>query len=300
MKWYKFLLVAMIIAATSLPAPATGIFGSRKHAGNPAQQVQQLILTLQTSTDSVRRTDAAEDLREFDTVEFPQIIPVLVNALKTDKSIQVRIEAARSLGKIRPLTKMAGDALSDAASNDPALRVRWQARTSLAFYTVAGVNPHNHAPNGSTPTPPKATISLKEPQSNSSGESVFVPQPETKNFSGSVPVTVTPSSSYALPLPKGPTQVLIVQPVPVQKTPVLAPIPTKGAPPTTNPIFSQLPKGPTQGGTPAFPTQATSTTAEPPLFNATGPQTVPNPALPVIPELSSPGANAGPILAPPS
>src|SRR5690606_23961734 len=146
MRWFNYLIVAALLAATACPAPATGIFGNRKQPGNSAQQVQQLILKIQSSNDSVQRTDAAEDLRDFDIGEFPQIIPVLVNSLKNDKSIQVRIEAARSLGKIRPLTKMAGDALSDAASNDPALRVRWQARTSLAFYTVAGVNPGNYAP----------------------------------------------------------------------------------------------------------------------------------------------------------
>jgi hypothetical protein len=264
-------LVLVVLGALALPAQAQGLFAKRKAPTNPADQVQKLITAAQSAKEDKDRLEAVQGLREFDAVAYSGIVPVLINVLKTDKAVSVRIEAARSLGRIRPLTSSAGEALLEASLHDSALRVRWQARTSLTYYTVANVNPRAHSsaqPPGAAP--PKVTDSkdgsttAKAPGPGTVGP-VLVPAPNSGKFNP------PPSNSmgYSKPLPKGPLQPGTV-------------------PPSTNepPLATQVPASPASSRVPASP--------------QTGAPWVPakTPNLPTVPVVPPPPPVAGPSSAP--
>src|SRR5262249_46148288 len=118
------------------PAPAQWLF--KKAKANPAQRVPELILTVKTDPDERKRAHAAEELRDYDTATFTEIVPVLADVLLHDKKAGVRLEALASLAKIRPSSVTAGQAMEKAATEDEVLRVRLQARTALAKYHLAG------------------------------------------------------------------------------------------------------------------------------------------------------------------
>lgn len=103
---------------------------------NPAEHVPALIKTLDSDFDDRRRADAAANLRDYDLKTFPEIIPALVEALKNDPSIAVRMEAAHSIGRLRPISQMGGYALEQAEVNDPAIRVRAIANLHLKTWVV--------------------------------------------------------------------------------------------------------------------------------------------------------------------
>src|SRR5438105_2608466 len=130
------LLACALLLAVAAPAPA-GLFGKRKKP-DPAQRVPELVQVLKADRDDRKRSEAAEELRQYDPGQFPQIVPALVDALQTDPKPGVRIEAAHTLGKLRPVSQPAGQALEKAAGHDASLRVRLQARTALMFYHMAG------------------------------------------------------------------------------------------------------------------------------------------------------------------
>jgi hypothetical protein len=261
MRWEKAMLVLAVLVTAAAPAPAIDLFGKKKATVSPDQRVQQLITIAQTAPEPSRRADAVEELRDFSTATYPYIVPVLVDILNQDKSVIVRVEAARTLGRIRPVTKTASDALSEASAKDSALRVRWQAKTSLTLFNMASISLGNQAETEQPPA--KVKVSFKESPSaagqsaSPSGPSVLVPSEIMDSKTG----------TYALPLPKGPNPVSVFNPAP------------KPAP--VSPIPGPLPTGPT--------------TTEPPL-NVPAPKTTENssevPLPVVIPDV-------GPILGPP-
>ena len=138
----RWLLIALLVipSATMLveTTQAGIIFGRKKEKIEPKVRVPDLISTLKNDRDADRRMRAAEELRNFDSQTFPEIVPALVAALQNDAKSSVRIEAAQSLGKIRPVSQTAGEALERAVSGDPAMRVRLQARSTLMQYHWAG------------------------------------------------------------------------------------------------------------------------------------------------------------------
>ena len=189
MKWYNTFLVVVLLFASSISASAGGIFSKRPVVSNPNDQVQQLIQTVTASANPSTRARAVADLREYDAATYVQIIPVLVNALKKDPSVNVRLEAARSLGRIRPLTPLAGDALAAASTGDSAIRVRWQARASLLVYTVAGVNPNNRAKEpGKKQQDKKSTVPNYYPNGPYGNNLPNIPQPLPKGPKANVPI----------------------------------------------------------------------------------------------------------------
>jgi hypothetical protein len=137
MKRYRFLLVPVMLASATLPASA-GIFFKKHPKPNPAERVPALILTLKTDKSDDRREDAAQELRDFEPAAFPEIVPVLIDALEHDAKPGVRIEAAHSLAKFRPVSQEVGMALEEAAAHDAALRVRLQARSLVMQYRLSG------------------------------------------------------------------------------------------------------------------------------------------------------------------
>ena len=139
MKRITMMLLFAAALAWASPAPAQWIF--KKAKVNPLQRVPELIVTVKTDADDRKRAHAAEELRDYDTTKFTEIVPVLADVLLHDKKQNVRLEALASLSRIRPLSTTAGQALEKAAANDEVLRVRLHAKAALTKYHLAGYSP---------------------------------------------------------------------------------------------------------------------------------------------------------------
>lgn len=153
-------LLLMIVLAWSGPSSAQGLFGKRGKV-NPSQRVPELILIVKIDPDERKRQRAAEELRDYDTAAFSEIVPVLADVLLHEKKLGVRLEALSSLARIRPVSSLAGQAIEKAAATDESWRVRLQAKTSLPKYYLAGYSSRraDPAPMKKQPTeePPMAT-----------------------------------------------------------------------------------------------------------------------------------------------
>ena len=150
-------LLLFIVLAWAAPAPAQWIF-AKKQKVNASQRVPELILIVKTDPDERKRTHAAEELRDYDSATFTEIVPVLVDVLQQDKKMNVRLEALNSLAKIRPVSARAGQAIEKAAAADESWRVRLQAKTSLPKYHLAG-----YSSRKSDPAPVKKTSTSEPP-----------------------------------------------------------------------------------------------------------------------------------------
>jgi hypothetical protein len=128
-------LLQVILSGESARA---GVFWSKKVKPTPAEYVPELIKSLKTDGDEHKRCSAAEELRQYDPLQFPDMVPALIEATLTDKKPSVRSEAAQTLGKLRPVSAAAGAALEQALAKDSSMRVRLQARSSLLQYRWAG------------------------------------------------------------------------------------------------------------------------------------------------------------------
>jgi len=238
----RFLLVLILLPVLVRPAPAGIIFGKKGKKPTPKERVPELLVQVKTDGDEDKRAHAAQELRQYDPAAFPEIVPVLMDVLLTDKKPAVRAEAAQSLGRLRPVSQQAGLALEQALAKDPSMRVRLQARTSLLQYHWAG---YHGSKKDDTPF-----IQSKEP-----------PLADQEK----VPPTVNTSSVPGTP---GPAPEPRLQP---QPAPVLVPAPVSN-PGAWNPLATQ--PVPAAGPPPAPPA-----TAQPPGPRAAGRQEPP-PAAP--------------------
>lgn len=135
LRWPVLLLTAAAVSTVQ----AGPLFPWRKvEKPDPKVRVPALIATLKDDRDEYKRSSAASELRNYDVAQFPEIIPSLVAALLTDARPGVRIDAAQSLGRIRPVSQAAGEALEQALEKDSSMRVRLQARSLLLQYHWAG------------------------------------------------------------------------------------------------------------------------------------------------------------------
>ncbi len=110
--------------------------GDKKTVVTP-ERVGQLLTILRSDLNEENRAHAAEELGRVDGSRYPEIIPLLIETLRSDPKPAVRAEVVDSLAKIRPITKEAGKAL-DAAKEDGSFKVRWHARTAVRTYHSAG------------------------------------------------------------------------------------------------------------------------------------------------------------------
>jgi hypothetical protein len=133
-----WLVPLVLLPLTAGPTSAGVIFGKRNKKPAPTERVPELLAIVKTDGDESKRAAAAQELRQYDPGQYPMIVPVLIDVLLTDKKPGVRVEAAQSLGKIRPISQQAGMALEQALSNDQSMRVRLQARSSLLQYHWSG------------------------------------------------------------------------------------------------------------------------------------------------------------------
>lgn len=134
----RMLLTLLLAAALAGPALAGLFNNNKKQKIVPSERVPELLSILKNDGDETKRLEAAEELRQYDPVAFPQIFPALMEALHADPKPSVRAEAAQSLGKLRPVSMIVRQALEHARDKDSSMRVRLQARSSLLSYYWAG------------------------------------------------------------------------------------------------------------------------------------------------------------------
>jgi hypothetical protein len=127
--------VPPIVNSRGNTSPA--IYPNQNAQPTSTDKVSQLIITVKTDKDEDKRVDAAHDLRDHDPAKNPEMIPILIDVLQNDSKAGVRAEAAATLSKFRPISQDVGMAL-ERATKDSSFRVRWQARSSLMSYRLAG------------------------------------------------------------------------------------------------------------------------------------------------------------------
>jgi hypothetical protein len=208
MKCRLFLLLVLL---PTLTAPASaGVFFGKKKKPNPNDRVPELLVTVKTDGDENKRARAAEELRQIDAAGHPEVVPILIDVLLNDKKPAVRAEAAQSLGKVRPVSQEAGQALEQALAKDPSMRVRLQARSALLQYHWSG---YRSASKKDAPPPP---FESKEPPLAEAGPQLaptsmvpaptrLTPQPAPAPTPVPAPA-LTPPPTGARPLPPGPSQ----------------------------------------------------------------------------------------------
>jgi len=127
--------------ATVAPANTanTANTGSAANSANAAsQRIAELIGAAQTDAEERKRAQAVGALRNFDGNTHPEVPAVLADVARSDKSAAVRQQAIESLAALRPTSQLAGQTLEWSAAQDPSWRVRWEAKTALLRYNLAG------------------------------------------------------------------------------------------------------------------------------------------------------------------
>lgn len=217
-------IFALILTASVTQA---GIIFSRSGSTPvvPEKRIPELISVLRTSPDAHQREDAVEELRSFHHEKHPEVAVTLSEILMNDPSTSVRVEAARSLGRLRPISQVGGQALEHALNKDSAMRVRLQARSSLLQYRWRGYRSSDEPLKNVEPrkeTDPKTAPKPNVPPVIST-EGAFEPpkldplvlpaEPVKKLEPGSLPnlpvitapgsTSTNPTSSAPQPLPLG-------------------------------------------------------------------------------------------------
>lgn len=214
-KYIPFAL--LVLVSTSLPVHAQGILNILKRRPEPAPKVPELIHQLQGSDQARSRSTAANDLRQYDAKQFPEVIRALIHSLEHDVNPSVRAEAAQALGRTHPITQAAGQALERAASKDSVWRVRMQAWSSLKGIQIQGWR--NQGPSAVEDYIVNAAPAAPPQQKSKSLFEVQAP---------SIPL---PSPPVAITTPT-PNSLVITEPEPAQYT-VPRPLPV-GAPWSTS------------------------------------------------------------------
>src|SRR6266496_1217907 len=245
----KLVAAVLITLPIAWLAPANAQLFSRKPKTPPAQRVPELLAQAKADPDERKRAAAAEELREFDTKSYPEIVIVLADIARTDAKSSVRYEAVSSLAKIRPVSPIAGQTLEWASAHDVALKVRWEAKSSLMGYRWAGYHtPKNDPQAGNTPAglvpgePPLYDPRLANPKSERPAVSAGTVGRPTQHKSNVQPPSTPPVTVPATPPPiivdipgttvdaapklVAPPAPIVVEPAPKVGVPTVPPLPT--------------------------------------------------------------------------
>jgi hypothetical protein len=159
--------------------PLSDWFERKSKPAGP-EQVMELVNTLQNDSNASKRAHAAEELAHFDGQAYPEILPALINSLQHDSSASVRRDAAQALGRLRPTSHDAAQALDQTIANDSSTLVRFQARTARLGYHApiapasekappANPTPIQRLPDPDTsPLPPPSSRPLPKPPNDKS------------------------------------------------------------------------------------------------------------------------------------
>lgn len=138
MRRWRYILVLLFASLLSQSASAGINIFKKKPKPDPAQRVHELLRLVKSSPDELKRSDAADELREFDPAQFPEMIPILLEAMTADPKPSVRMSAMSTLAKIRPLSQDVGMGIEQSLAKDSSMRVRMHARSLLLQYHWAG------------------------------------------------------------------------------------------------------------------------------------------------------------------
>lgn len=216
MLWRRLLLVLALQVSLVAPAPA-GIFFNRnknknnnKNTPNPAQRVPELIGILKSNQDENQRLAAVNELRQYDAKAHPEILPALMDLAQRDPQPEVRSEAVVSLSKTRPVSQEVGFVLEQVLATDSSTKVKWQARTALWQYQMAGYrNGKSDAPPLTGPT--TAEPPLADPLPTPGQPRVVAPTPAPRVAPVPTPVPTPPPAAQMpangyRPLPSAPAR----------------------------------------------------------------------------------------------
>jgi hypothetical protein len=246
---YRLFILLVLIPALSPSVHAGIIFGRKKEKPDPKQRVPELVTILKSDKDSDKRAHAADELRTFDSTQFPEIIPALIDAVQNDPTPSVRVEAVQSLGKLRPVSQVVGEILEQALAKDASMRVRLQARSTLLQYHWAGyrsgkktdmppLNPtHDPGPVESRKYPPPIDTTTSKPP--------VIPR-----------ILTSPFGSKSAPMPKGPGSPAPTTPATNAPGSPVPPNVTTKEPPLAPPVAPPPQLTPTRPSTPAAPPAA--------------------------------------------
>lgn len=233
------LLITALMVGLVAPLQAGPFFGRKKPTVDPKVRVPELLTILKSDLDAGKRSRAAEELRTIEPTEFPDIVPALIAVLQNDTHQAVRIDAAITLGKYRPVQQVVGEALEEALEKDRSMRVRLQARTQLLQYYWAGYR------SSKKEVPPLPTAPAAEP---ARGIGRFLPPIRTTS-------QPTPTPTPAPPLANPP-----VGAPPVRSTTTEPPLAAPAKPPVTitpmpaiKPAPAPVPVPPALGGSGPLP-----------------------------------------------
>jgi hypothetical protein len=227
--WNRWIVLLVLMPLLTPSLHAGLLFGRKKDKPDPRQRVPELILQLKTDQDADKRSRAAEELRNYDLAQFPEIVPALIDAVQNDKKPGVRVDALQSLAKLRPVSQAAGEALEAAQAKDPSMRVRLQARSALLQYHWAGYRSAKKADvSPSSPTtsrePPLATPDRLPPPVNTRREAPrLLPTPAVSPY-GARPLAAPPAvTTQEPPLAPPPAEAPPIQLTPTPAAPPVAP-----------------------------------------------------------------------------
>jgi hypothetical protein len=158
-------------------------------APSEAERVETLISTLLLAKESDQRERAAEMMAKLNAQKSPAVVSALIEAAKKDGDACVRREAVKSLGKIRPTSSEAQQALEE-AGKDESYRVRLEARLARLGYRVT---------EPPAPMPPAAGNFIKVPPAGPDGRLKPVPIPSPEELNKPV-VKEGPSLSRPVPI----------------------------------------------------------------------------------------------------
>jgi HEAT repeat protein len=224
----RSLLLVSVLSLTALgPLHAAQLLPWRKtEKVDPKTRVPQLLQIVQTEKDEFKRSDAVVELRNYDANQFPDMIPALITVLFTDTRPNVRIDAAQTLSKIRPVSQTVGEALEQAMEKDSSVRVRLQARSALLGYQWAGYRSDKKSEatvaNPSLTTPPGQPPAIRTtPEKRNGLGGLFLPSLRTTPTTSARPVATEepPLAPPVAPIAPKATQPAI--PLPAGEGPIL-------------------------------------------------------------------------------
>lgn len=209
----------------------------------PAERVGQLVTIVKSDPDERKRTQAVEELRDFDTKSFPQIVDILADIAQNDAKPGVRGEAVSALVRMRPVSPTAGQAIEHVASKDENWRNRMNAQAALVRYRLAGYSATAARTDTKPPVPGQPPVNQSaEPPLGNPPPIIYHDQtgkviPAPKNappypFPQAPQVIGTPTSNPANGSGRSPF-------APIGSAPVTPPYSVPPQPPTSVPQTSQ-------------------------------------------------------------
>src|SRR5262245_47508317 len=94
---YRRALLSLLLAGLLAGPGFAGIFGKKPAKANPAERVPELLKILKLDGDENKRIEAADELRYYDIAAFPQVVPALIEVLRSDPKPAVRSEIVETL-----------------------------------------------------------------------------------------------------------------------------------------------------------------------------------------------------------